>query len=343
MSENTQHCPRCEGRLSLVAFPERSRGQKGEYCSECRRAYMREYMAARFPRKTRSCAGPDCTTRVRPPDLLCSPCRKPARPASAPQRISTYEGAHRQVRRQRGKASAHACVECGNRADEWAYDHADPDEVQGEHPYSLKPEHYHPMCRSCHYKGDLARGRRIRCMVDGCTTWTYAQYCSKHRPWVKPPRKRSAQRAPTARDAVKTCCDCLETKSVTDFYEKKPGCYRCRCRECDAAYSRSRYRSGDYKAEYAQNRVEAIRIYGGCCVWCGATDELEFDHVNGDGLEHRRDEPSTRLMARIVRVGRRITDYELRLLCVPCHRGPGWRERRAEHDGRRLTSTRRAA
>lgn len=31
---------------------------------------------------------------------------------------------------------------------------------------------------------------------------------------------------------------------------------------------------------YAERRQLAISYLGGCCVWCGAVDNLEFDHIN---------------------------------------------------------------
>ena len=71
----------------------------------------------------------------------------------------SYGGAHQRVRRVRGSASKFSC-ECGNRADHWAYDHRDPSELIGESrgysvPYSADPNHYQPMCASCHMKYDL--------------------------------------------------------------------------------------------------------------------------------------------------------------------------------------------
>src|SRR5690606_2960253 len=38
-----------------------------------------------------------------------------------------YGAAHERVYRKRGRASQHDCVDCGERAEEWSYDHSDPD------------------------------------------------------------------------------------------------------------------------------------------------------------------------------------------------------------------------
>ena len=66
-------------------------------------------------------------------------------------------------------------------------------------------------------------------------------------------------------------------------------------------------------------RDKAIQVYGGQCENCGSVDRLEFDHVNGDGAEHRNAESAGRMKRRIADTGRRLDDYELRLLCRPCH------------------------
>jgi len=79
----------------------------------------------------------------------------------------SYAGAHARVYAARGPASAHACLHCGKAAQEWAYDHTDPDgktEVRARDgrapspvPYSTDPAHYIPLCRTCHLKFDTGR------------------------------------------------------------------------------------------------------------------------------------------------------------------------------------------
>ena len=69
-----------------------------------------------------------------------------------------YDAAHRRVRVAHGSAVSHSCVDCGQQAAHWAYDHLDPDERrEQELPYSVKIEHYQPMCVRCHKRFDLAR------------------------------------------------------------------------------------------------------------------------------------------------------------------------------------------
>lgn len=67
----------------------------------------------------------------------------------------TYSGMHRRVASRRGPARDHDCINCGNPAQEWAYDHQDPKERRGtsngqEVYFSLDPAHYEPRCVPCH-------------------------------------------------------------------------------------------------------------------------------------------------------------------------------------------------
>lgn len=74
---------------------------------------------------------------------------------------ATYGGVHKRLKRPmplgKGSARDYLCVNDDKQADDWAYDHEDPDErfdEKGRGPYSLKPEHYLPMCRPCHVAYD---------------------------------------------------------------------------------------------------------------------------------------------------------------------------------------------
>ena len=80
---------------------------------------------------------------------------------------SKYNAAHRTVKYLWGKASQFLCIKCGKQAQDWAYDGKDPTELfaydpgaehrEGVQPmrFSIWPEFYAPMCRSCHKKMDL--------------------------------------------------------------------------------------------------------------------------------------------------------------------------------------------
>lgn len=70
-----------------------------------------------------------------------------------------YSGAHSRVRSDLGPASAHSCIDCGDRACHWSYNHDDLDEFTDDRtglPYSLNAEHYDARCVPCHKTYDLA-------------------------------------------------------------------------------------------------------------------------------------------------------------------------------------------
>ena len=75
--------------------------------------------------------------------------------------VVTYETAHDRVRRDRGPARAHACVDCDGPSLHWSYDHTDPDELTHPkgYPYSLDVGRYEPRCPRCHARFDQARDR----------------------------------------------------------------------------------------------------------------------------------------------------------------------------------------
>lgn len=62
-----------------------------------------------------------------------------------------YSGAHRRLSRRLGPAAGHPCIDCGETAAHWAYDHGDsaarPSPVGA---FSTNPAHYMPMCAPCH-------------------------------------------------------------------------------------------------------------------------------------------------------------------------------------------------
>lgn len=75
-----------------------------------------------------------------------------------------YAAIHHRLRAAFGKASGHACASCDKAADEWAYDHLDPDQridSASGHPYSIKLERYMTLCRPCHRKLDYHAARSM--------------------------------------------------------------------------------------------------------------------------------------------------------------------------------------
>ena len=67
-------------------------------------------------------------------------------------------GDPRRVRKLRGRASQYICTECGGPAQQWAYNHRDPDVIRAPMDallgagmlYSADPAFYQPMCKRCH-------------------------------------------------------------------------------------------------------------------------------------------------------------------------------------------------
>ncbi|SHY11795.1 Uncharacterised protein [Mycobacteroides abscessus subsp. abscessus] len=66
---------------------------------------------------------------------------------------------HQRIRRARGSATNYRCIDCGETAAHWSYDHTDPDQkyCPDKGPYSLDIDRYHPRCVSCHKRFDMRR------------------------------------------------------------------------------------------------------------------------------------------------------------------------------------------
>ena len=99
--------------------------------------------------------------------------------------VLSYATMHIYLKRTHGDPSEQMCA-CGMRADEWAYDHADPDEIideRRERPYSLKAEHYKAMCRSCHRTMDRGGACKYGHPWTAETTYRFRTYrlCRKCR------------------------------------------------------------------------------------------------------------------------------------------------------------------
>lgn len=73
----------------------------------------------------------------------------------------TYSAVHQRVPAERGPAVKHLCRHCSATADEWAYDHTDPNELidPDRGPFSTETSRYMPLCFSCHRRLDIAQSR----------------------------------------------------------------------------------------------------------------------------------------------------------------------------------------
>ena len=93
--------------------------------------------------------------------LSCGCLRSEVMKARAGQPLKEFPGytaSHIRVYKAKGRAADHLCAHCGDPAEQWAYTHSDPHELTSPEgfPYSPDPEHYMPLCRSCHKRYDLA-------------------------------------------------------------------------------------------------------------------------------------------------------------------------------------------
>jgi hypothetical protein len=236
-------------------------------------------------------------------------------------------------------------------AKEWSYDYSDPNELVEvrngrRYPYSLDVNRYRPLCKACHNASDLripyAERYRSAPMAPAVEFEAVhlAPIITRRTPGVvvdlrKPPGRTGIRRR---------CSVCRMIKDEGSFgWRSRERKYRAsRCRYCDAGLSKENYRKIKERTRadrarnatasrrtYERNRDRSIEVYGGKCAWCNATADLEFDHLDNDGRLHREIESVAAMYARISRTGRPLDDWRLQLLCKPCHRDPGWRQRRA--------------
>ena len=88
---------------------------------------------------------------------------------------ATYEAVHARVFNLRGSAKNYRCAMCEQQADEWAYDHSDPNEKRDplNRPFSTDLDTYRPLCRSCHRREDASL--KTECVnghpYDDVNTW----------------------------------------------------------------------------------------------------------------------------------------------------------------------------
>lgn len=72
----------------------------------------------------------------------------------------SYAAAHQRLKKVRGRAADHQCVDCDEPAKHWSYSNNAPDQIVGIHQgyrvvYSLDPKQYAPRCARCHKRFDM--------------------------------------------------------------------------------------------------------------------------------------------------------------------------------------------
>jgi hypothetical protein len=360
-----QLCVRCQKSLPPDAFTPSSRGRRGTWCRSCHKAYAAAWHAARRAERmdvTAECSFATCANRIDMAQKYCGRHLRatlPSKPKVWPSsRLHvSYNSMHLRLQRALGPASAHPCVGgCGALADQWAYGHADPYEVtetrrrdQRLIAYSLNPRHYQPLCRSCHVRVDQKPAPIPPAPSDRPSQLDGANRLGD----ILGPRPDSDVDLRKPAQWFGQRKHCTQCRMVKDFGAFSPDRHRPtgranRCRRCDAKRYRKRRADQGHivrphlvsrvvgrttaetlRSTRARHRDRAVQVYGGDCVWCGSTDDLQFDHINNDGKAHRAVESGQVWERRISRSGRPDDQWEIQLLCQPCHSGPGWRQRRA--------------
>ena len=109
------------------------------------------------------CAFPDCP-RFAGETPLCRSHRRQQRLGQElrplqPWTHTSYQAVHLRVRKARGDAAEHRCIECGEQAAQWACQrNKETIDQSMQLPYSTEVDDYEPMCSSCHRVMDSPRG-----------------------------------------------------------------------------------------------------------------------------------------------------------------------------------------
>ncbi len=108
-----------------------------------------------------------------------------------------------------------------------------------------------------------------------------------------------------------------------ELYAANPDAHRARQRAYkQAAKDKVNAYQMAWGAEYrAKLRAEMILAYGGRCACCGERQPefLQLDHIHNDGAEDRKNNPATKLFAKLKRLGWPKDRYQL--LCANCNFG----------------------
>lgn len=144
-----KYCPKCEQDLPIYEFGKDRHTKSGltSLCKPCRRRNYTDW-ANSNPDKRKARIEQDKRRMIE-------------KYHQDPAGLSTYHSAHAKTRRIRGSASEYLC-ECGLQAEQWAYNHMDPDEISTTHgtSFSLNTDFYVAMCRKCHSIFDHNRDRK---------------------------------------------------------------------------------------------------------------------------------------------------------------------------------------
>lgn len=140
--------------------------------------------------------------------------------------------------------------------------------------------------------------------------------------------RRPPPTTPRRTDGNKQCSRCGEVKPLAGFYKnaRRPDGVGVYCKPCEIAVSTPHRRSeagrDGARKRAIRRRERLIADLGGCCVCCRETqyEFLQFDHINSNGAEHRRELGRTSLSTSDIR--KRISEFQI--LCASCNFAKGF-------------------
>lgn len=156
-----------------------------------------------------------------------------------------------------------------------------------------------PICKQCN------KSFPNKMLIDGKSrNMQRRQFCLECSPFMSHNTKANLNESPN----FKTCTECNQTKSKSEFYTNKDKIHGSKCKECFNKLSIQRQQD---------NKIRMVEYGGGKCIICGYNDTngaLSFHHVNP--IEKEYD------IFRIVTRSWNNIKAELDkcvLLCVRCH------------------------
>ena len=154
---------------------------------------------------------------------------------------------------------------------------------------------------------------RVLGLQDRCST------CDKQ--GVAARQARYRENGPVLTD-TKRCCECHETKPISDFNKQSGGYWgvQAKCRECALAY---------HQAYYYNLKIEVLGHYSGGtphCECCRSTylPVLTIDHINRDGGQRRRERLDHHGQKFWRQLKTRGYPDTYRVLCMNCNLASYW-------------------
>ena len=151
---------------------------------------------------------------------------------------------------------------------------------------------------------------------------------------------------------LKECPHCHQILPLTLTFWKRgrsSAGFRAYCRPCDARQETKYRQQSSHQPESWTIKLTTLQAYGSVCRCCGESEPvfLTFDHIEGGGAQHRRDEPLVKKnIAKWLQQQNYPNGYQV--LCFNCHKakdaGPKHLQGRCPHEySTQTTAVRNAA